>query len=167
MHCCAGVEASRHAAFVLVAGGLGERLGYSDIKIKLPVDSVRGASFLQVLINFLSWHIMIVKIHSLTICRYLASCKAVKSGRHKSTSRSHFFILCLYRNYHLSHFAGLQISYAYHPTVSILIWISSLLPFAWLFHVSKAWLLTYSKKTGRLAIYIFWLVIWLSSCDIN
>ena len=45
----AGVSASEHAAFVLVAGGLGERLGYSDIKLKLPVDSARGASFLQVL----------------------------------------------------------------------------------------------------------------------
>lgn len=45
---CAGVAASEHTAFVLVAGGLGERLGYSDIKVKLPVDSARGASFLQV-----------------------------------------------------------------------------------------------------------------------
>lgn len=44
----AGVAASEHAAFVLVAGGLGERLGYSGIKVKLPVDSARSASFLQV-----------------------------------------------------------------------------------------------------------------------
>jgi UDP-sugar pyrophosphorylase len=43
------VEASREAAFVLVAGGLGERLGYSGIKIALPTDLARGACFLQVM----------------------------------------------------------------------------------------------------------------------
>ena len=50
--CCllpAGVEASREAAFVLVAGGLGERLKYSGNKIALPTDLARGACFLQVL----------------------------------------------------------------------------------------------------------------------
>jgi UDP-N-acetylglucosamine pyrophosphorylase len=44
----AGVQESRHAAFVLVAGGLGERLGYSGIKLALPADLARGACFLQV-----------------------------------------------------------------------------------------------------------------------
>ena len=44
----AGVVAAGETAFVLVAGGLGERLGYSGIKIALPADSARGASFLQV-----------------------------------------------------------------------------------------------------------------------
>ena len=38
---------------MLVAGGLGERLGYSGIKLALPVDSARGACFLQVLRNSL------------------------------------------------------------------------------------------------------------------
>ncbi len=33
---------------MLVAGGLGERLGYSGIKLALPVDSARGTCFLQV-----------------------------------------------------------------------------------------------------------------------
>ena len=33
--------------FVLVAGGLGERLGYSGIKLALPSDSSRGACFLE------------------------------------------------------------------------------------------------------------------------
>ncbi len=45
------MEASREAAFVLVAGGLGERLGYSGIKIALPTDLARGACFLQVLLS--------------------------------------------------------------------------------------------------------------------
>ena len=44
----AGVKAAAHAAFVLVAGGLGERLGYSGIKLALPADSARSACFLQV-----------------------------------------------------------------------------------------------------------------------
>ena len=50
LYLCAGVEASRQAAFVLVARGLGERLCYSDIETKLPTDFVREATFLQVLI---------------------------------------------------------------------------------------------------------------------
>ena len=33
---------------MLVAGGLGERLGYSGIKLALPVDSASNKCFLQV-----------------------------------------------------------------------------------------------------------------------
>ena len=32
---------------MLVAGGLGERLGYSGIKVALPIESASGACFLQ------------------------------------------------------------------------------------------------------------------------
>lgn len=46
-----GIWAAEHAAFVLVAGGLGERLGFSGIKVALPTDSARGACFLQVYIE--------------------------------------------------------------------------------------------------------------------
>lgn len=46
-----GLRAAGKAAFVLVAGGLGERLGYSGIKLALPADSARGASFLQLYIE--------------------------------------------------------------------------------------------------------------------
>ena len=42
------MEQSKGAAFVLVAGGLGERLGYSGIKVALPTDLARNACFLQV-----------------------------------------------------------------------------------------------------------------------
>ena len=42
-----GVEAAGETAFVLVAGGLGERLGYSGIKVALPMDLASGACFLQ------------------------------------------------------------------------------------------------------------------------
>lgn len=35
------------SAFVVVAGGLGERLGYHDIKLKLPVETLTRASYLE------------------------------------------------------------------------------------------------------------------------
>ncbi|GFY85572.1 UDP-sugar pyrophosphorylase [Actinidia rufa] len=43
----AGVREGRNAAFVLVAGGLGERLGYNGIKVALPIESTTGTCFLQ------------------------------------------------------------------------------------------------------------------------
>ena len=42
-----GVEEAGQCAFVLVAGGLGERLGYSGIKIALPVEMCSGMCYLQ------------------------------------------------------------------------------------------------------------------------
>ena len=47
-----GVNEAGNCAFVLVAGGLGERLGYSDIKLSLPVDlSSNETCFLQLYIE--------------------------------------------------------------------------------------------------------------------
>lgn len=46
-----GVEESGQCAFVLVAGGLGERLGYSGIKVALPVDMSSNMCFLQLYIE--------------------------------------------------------------------------------------------------------------------
>ncbi|CAA2969667.1 UDP-sugar pyrophosphorylase-like isoform X2 [Olea europaea var. sylvestris] len=43
----AGVKEARKAAFVLVAGGLGERLGYNGIKVALPLETTTGTCFLQ------------------------------------------------------------------------------------------------------------------------
>lgn len=43
----------RKAGFVLVAGGLGERLGSSEIKISLPTESLTGRSFLDLFIRHL------------------------------------------------------------------------------------------------------------------
>nr|GEU99093.1 UDP-sugar pyrophosphorylase [Tanacetum cinerariifolium] len=42
-----GVKEVRNAAFVLVAGGLGERLGYNGIKVALPTETTTGSCFLQ------------------------------------------------------------------------------------------------------------------------
>jgi UDP-sugar pyrophosphorylase len=42
-----GLEAAAKLGFVLVAGGLGERLGYSGIKVALPVELASEKSFLQ------------------------------------------------------------------------------------------------------------------------
>ena len=38
-------------AFVLVAGGLGERLGYKGIKLELPAEITTGKPFLQLYIE--------------------------------------------------------------------------------------------------------------------
>ncbi|KAL9250609.1 UDP-sugar pyrophosphorylase-like protein [Drosera capensis] len=43
----AGIEEAQHAAFVLIAGGLGERLGYNGIKVALPLETSTGTCFLQ------------------------------------------------------------------------------------------------------------------------
>ena len=40
-------QAAAKSAFVLVAGGLGERLGYSGIKLALPVNQLTQSSFLK------------------------------------------------------------------------------------------------------------------------
>ena len=42
-----GLEEVGGAAFILVAGGLGERLGYSGIKVALPTETATGTSYLQ------------------------------------------------------------------------------------------------------------------------
>ncbi|HEY5957303.1 MAG TPA: UTP--glucose-1-phosphate uridylyltransferase, partial [Polyangiaceae bacterium] len=44
------VEVNR-CGFVLVAGGLGERLGYSGIKVALPAESAVSSSFLQLYVS--------------------------------------------------------------------------------------------------------------------
>ncbi|XP_015885782.1 UDP-sugar pyrophosphorylase [Ziziphus jujuba] len=43
----AGIREAHKAAFVLVAGGLGERLGYNGIKVALPRETTTGTCFLQ------------------------------------------------------------------------------------------------------------------------
>ncbi|GAV85116.1 UDPGP domain-containing protein [Cephalotus follicularis] len=47
----AGVREAKNAAFVLVAGGLGERLGYNGIKLALPAETTTGTCFLQLYIE--------------------------------------------------------------------------------------------------------------------
>ncbi|GMN45511.1 hypothetical protein TIFTF001_014701 [Ficus carica] len=48
-----GVKEVQKAAFVLVAGGLGERLGYNGIKVALPRETVMGTSFLLHYIEYI------------------------------------------------------------------------------------------------------------------
>lgn len=48
-----GVEEAGEAGYVLVAGGLGERLGYSGIKVGLPAESASGICFLQLYIEYI------------------------------------------------------------------------------------------------------------------
>ena len=46
-----GVEEARSTAFVLVAGGLGERLGYSGIKVELPVEQASETKYLELYVK--------------------------------------------------------------------------------------------------------------------
>ncbi|KMZ73959.1 UDP-glucose pyrophosphorylase [Zostera marina] len=48
-----GVKQVCKTVFVLVAGGLGERLGYKGIKLALPSESTTGTSFLQHYIEYI------------------------------------------------------------------------------------------------------------------
>ncbi|KAK4273974.1 hypothetical protein QN277_017271 [Acacia crassicarpa] len=48
-----GIKEARKAAFVLVAGGLGERLGYNGIKVSLPAETTTGTCFLQHYIEYI------------------------------------------------------------------------------------------------------------------
>jgi len=42
-----GIPELKKCCFVLVAGGLGERLGYSSIKIGIPLELLTQSTFLQ------------------------------------------------------------------------------------------------------------------------
>lgn len=46
-----GLRVFKDCAFVLVAGGLGERLGYTDIKVSLPVETTTETCYLQMYIQ--------------------------------------------------------------------------------------------------------------------
>lgn len=48
-----GLYESAYTGFVLVAGGLGERLGYDGIKVELPVDTITNKCFLQYYIEYI------------------------------------------------------------------------------------------------------------------
>ncbi|KAH1097144.1 hypothetical protein J1N35_014065 [Gossypium stocksii] len=46
-----GIKEAQDAAFFLVAGGLGERLGYNGIKVALPAETTTETCFLQLYIE--------------------------------------------------------------------------------------------------------------------
>jgi UDP-sugar pyrophosphorylase len=48
-----GIEAAYRTGFVLVAGGLGERLGYEGIKISLPNELVTDKPFIQLYVEYI------------------------------------------------------------------------------------------------------------------
>jgi UDP-sugar pyrophosphorylase len=48
-----GMELMKDTAFVLVAGGLGERLGYNDIKIGIPSELVTRRTFFEIYIDYI------------------------------------------------------------------------------------------------------------------
>lgn len=48
-----GVENLAYTCFVLVAGGIGERLGYNDIKVSIPVELLTCQSYLEYYCQFI------------------------------------------------------------------------------------------------------------------
>lgn len=48
-----GVEQLQKTCFVLVAGGLGERLGYQGIKVQIPVELLTEQCFLNYYIKYI------------------------------------------------------------------------------------------------------------------
>lgn len=48
-----GMKELKHSCFVLVAGGLGERLGYEGIKVQIEMESITKQSFLEYYISFI------------------------------------------------------------------------------------------------------------------
>lgn len=42
-----GLEELTHCGFILIAGGLGERLGYDNIKVGLPIETFTNLSYLD------------------------------------------------------------------------------------------------------------------------
>jgi UDP-sugar pyrophosphorylase len=48
-----GMKELEHTAFVLVAGGLGERLGYPGIKVAIPFDLLAFKTFLNYYIDYI------------------------------------------------------------------------------------------------------------------
>jgi hypothetical protein len=56
----AGAAAARTSAFVLVAGGLGERLGFSGIKLALPAETLSSTPYLELYCK----HILALEAHS-------------------------------------------------------------------------------------------------------
>lgn len=48
-----GLEQAAHTAFVIVAGGLGERLGYKGIKLALPSDICTETTYLELYVKWI------------------------------------------------------------------------------------------------------------------
>ena len=48
-----GLTGIKDVAFVLVAGGLGERLGYSGIKLSLETNLLTNKSYLEIYIKYI------------------------------------------------------------------------------------------------------------------
>lgn len=60
-----GLELIKDTGFVLVAGGLGERLGYNGIKLEIPVTLINGINYLEYYVNYIkAYKLRVEKIHN-------------------------------------------------------------------------------------------------------
>ena len=55
-----GMEELTYCGYVLIAGGLGERLGYNSIKVGLPIETFTNLTYL----NFYIKKILAIQVYS-------------------------------------------------------------------------------------------------------
>ena len=81
-----GSEELKDACFVLVAGGLGERLGYSDIKIGIETDLITKRKFIQIYADYLlAYEDRIRKKHNLPNDWFIPLCIMTSGDTHEKT----------------------------------------------------------------------------------
>ena len=81
-----GFDNIKDSVFVLVAGGLGERLGFPDIKISIPTDIITLRSFIEVYINFIkAYEDKIKKVQNLPNNWFIPFCIMTSGDTHDKT----------------------------------------------------------------------------------
>lgn len=84
----AGLAAFGDAAVVLVAGGLGERLGYSGIKLDIPVEVTLNTSYLA---HYASYIAEISRRHGKPVPLIIMTSRETDDGTRASLEKNHFF----------------------------------------------------------------------------
>ncbi|MCQ2821335.1 MAG: UTP--glucose-1-phosphate uridylyltransferase, partial [archaeon] len=81
-----GMEELKDTCFVLVAGGLGERLGYSDIKIGIETDLVTKRKFFEIYSSYiLAYEIRLRKKYDLKEDWFIPLCIMTSGDTHEKT----------------------------------------------------------------------------------
>ena len=81
-----GCEELKDACFVMVAGGLGERLGYSDIKIGIETELITKRKFIQIYADYLlAYEERLRKKHNLGNDWFIPLCIMTSGDTHEKT----------------------------------------------------------------------------------
>lgn len=84
-----GLALLQYTGFVLVAGGLGERLGYDDIKIGIPAELVTGRTYLEIYIDYIKAYEDRVKSNNQTLAEdwFIPLCIMTSDDTYKGTKK--------------------------------------------------------------------------------